>query len=224
MRFVAFTDLAIAFSSFVMGARSLKQYLGSLEEKRGRSDSRRPVGDLQDRLPKMTSTHHRVYSLKERVRYIQKMTQKSLRTPKVRSLAVAIVSRKCGRKFCIDERDYANEVKAIFDYVRSNIRYVRDPQGIDTFTRADRTFDVGGGDCDDYAIVLASLLGSVGYPTRFRVIRTKGASDWNHIYVMVGIPPRDPQEWVPLDASVNRKMGWEAPAAMVAARKDFEAT
>lgn len=75
--------------------------------------------------------------------------------------------------------------------------------------------------CDDQTIVLASLLQSVGYPIRLRVIRTHDSNDWNHIYLLVGLPPRDPRRWLPLDASVDQPAGWEAPASMIAERRDF---
>lgn len=73
--------------------------------------------------------------------------------------------------------------------------------------------------CDDLSVLLACLLLAAGYDCRFRVIRTKNARDWDHVYVVAHLPNSD--EWVALDASVDRPPGWEAPASMVAARKDF---
>lgn len=75
--------------------------------------------------------------------------------------------------------------------------------------------------CDDYSIVLASMLQSVGYPVKLRVIRTKDADDWNHIYVLVGLPPRQPTEWISLDGSVEKAAGWEAPKDIIAEIRDF---
>ena len=63
------------------------------------------------------------------------------------------------------------------------------------------------------------MLLAIGYPVRYRVIRSHGARDWNHIYVVVGLPPGEPTRWAPLDATVPMPPGWEAPD--VAARKDF---
>ena len=86
--------------------------------------------------------------------------------------------------------------------------------------------DVTVSQCDDYSIVLGSLLGAIGYPVRLRVIRTHDAGlprgEFNHIYALVGLPPNAPQKWVPLDASVSEPAGWEAPREMVAEYKDYE--
>lgn len=81
--------------------------------------------------------------------------------------------------------------------------------------------DVITHNCDDYSSLLCSLLLSVGIPCRFKVIRTRDAKDWNHIYAQAGFPRAQPTKWVSLDASVPVPFGWEAPARMVAASKVF---
>jgi hypothetical protein len=76
--------------------------------------------------------------------------------------------------------------------------------------------------CDDMTILIAAMAKIAGYPVKARVIRTTGAEDWNHIYALVGTPPMKPKKWVPMDASVKgKKAGWEAPASMIADKKDF---
>jgi hypothetical protein len=163
-----------------------------------------------------------VRSLDQRVKYIRQMIQKGRNDPRIRALSVKIVSKKCGKKHCIDEKDYVSEVKAIFDWVRKNVRYVRDSYDRDTFQHPVRTIQFGGGDCDDYSIVLASMLQAIGYPVRLRVIKTHAAQDWNHIYIQVGIPPGDPQKWMDLDGSENRPAGWAPPDSMIHKVRDFE--
>lgn len=75
--------------------------------------------------------------------------------------------------------------------------------------------------CDDYSSLTCAALGSLGIPCRFKVIRTKGAKDWNHIYAQAGFPRAKPVRWISMDASVNKPFGWEAPPQMVAASKVF---
>jgi len=82
--------------------------------------------------------------------------------------------------------------------------------------------DVVVHNCDDYASLICACLQSIGYPVRLRVIRTQGAADWNHIYALVGLPPRGPTKWVPLDASIAKPAGWEAPPKMIADQRDFK--
>lgn len=82
--------------------------------------------------------------------------------------------------------------------------------------------DVTVSQCDDYSVLVAAAMRSIGYPVVFRVIRSEGSGDWNHIYVLVGIPPEDPDKWVALDASMNKPAGWEVPRREIADVKDFE--
>lgn len=50
---------------------------------------------------------------------------------------------------------------SIYEYVRNNIRFVKDPEKEYIATPCE-TILTGGGDCEDHAILLASLLESVG--------------------------------------------------------------
>lgn len=77
--------------------------------------------------------------------------------------------------------------------------------------------------CDDYSSTTCAALGAIGIPCRYKVIRTKGAKDWNHIYAQAGFPRANPQRWISMDSSVNMPFGWEAPPRMVAASRVFRA-
>ncbi|MCK5023809.1 MAG: transglutaminase domain-containing protein, partial [Candidatus Aenigmarchaeota archaeon] len=55
----------------------------------------------------------------------------------------------------------SDPVTAIYDYVRSSIRFVDDP-GSEYMALPCETILAGGGDCEDHAILLASMLESVG--------------------------------------------------------------
>lgn len=76
--------------------------------------------------------------------------------------------------------------------------------------------------CDDYASLGVAALNSIGIPARFKVIRTHGSQDWDHIYIQAGTPKDDPTRWVSLDASVPMQAGWEAPANMIADMRLYE--
>lgn len=75
--------------------------------------------------------------------------------------------------------------------------------------------------CDDYSTLTCAALLSVGIPCRFKVIRTKTARDWNHIYPQAGFPRANPKRWISMDSSVKMPFGWEAPPRMVAASRVF---
>lgn len=83
--------------------------------------------------------------------------------------------------------------------------------------------DVTVSNCDDYVVVLGSLLQAVGYPVRLRVVQTKDSDDWDHIYLLVRIPPMgNGGRWHPLDASVDKQAGWEVPRDRIAKIRDYE--
>lgn len=81
--------------------------------------------------------------------------------------------------------------------------------------------DVVVHNCDDYSTLSCAAAASIGIPCRFKVIRTKGSSDWNHIYAQMGLPRQRPVKWVSFDSSVDKPFGWEAPPSMVAASRTF---
>lgn len=167
---------------------------------------------------------YKVNTIDERLAGVARQMMASVRDPRVRQLAVSIVSRRSRRHnndngdggWAIPERDYWGEVKAIFNWMRANVRYIRDTSTIDTFATAMRTIEAHGGDCDDYTIALGALLMSIGYSVRMKTIQTKDADDWNHIYLQVGLPPGKATKWRTLDASVAQPAGWEAPSSIIA--------
>ncbi|MEK6683896.1 MAG: transglutaminase-like domain-containing protein [Nitrospirota bacterium] len=130
--------------------------------------------------------------------------------------------------WCVPEKNWRSECEAIFEAVRSHIRYTRDIEGIDTYQHPVRTLEWGGGDCDDYTIVLASMLKSVGYPVKARTMEQRRTPNgqrvgqWGHILLIVGVPPQKPGGWLPLDASVDKPAGWYPPKQMIYRTQDFD--
>lgn len=184
-------------------------------------------------------TIHTVRNIDERVAYIRKFLNEGSLQPEVRAAAVALLSRKCewrgNVRWCTTPKAYSAEVATIYKALQDArspmaLRYVRDHAKVDQFTSASKLVRVvRGGDCDDGTIKLGALLMSVGYPVKMRVIQSVNGSSWDHIYLLVQIPPAGPNtRWVPLDWSVvNVKRdgsyefmppGWEAPGAAETAR------
>jgi hypothetical protein len=58
--------------------------------------------------------------------------------------------------------DYTEQVITLFDYMYYNWKYESDPNGIEYFAPAAKTLETMTGDCDDYAIVMVSMLSSLG--------------------------------------------------------------
>lgn len=93
------------------------------------------------------------------------------------------------------------EVRRLFEFVRDAVRYVRDVNGVDTLQTPSATLARLQGDCDDKTLLLAALLESVGYASRFVVSATHPLGPYNHVYLETWIPRL--ARWVALEPSVR---------------------
>lgn len=64
------------------------------------------------------------------------------------------------------------QICALFDYVKENIQYISDPRGGDYWSPPNETLKIGAGDCDDYSILLSSLIEAIGGTTRIYLTDT----------------------------------------------------
>lgn len=110
-----------------------------------------------------------------------------------------------------------DKVTRIFNYVRDMIKYVKDPRynemDFDYIQTPKQTLERSAGDCDDQAILLASMLESVGYGSNLCFVDTEGNDPpvFNHMYVKVTV---DNKEYV-LDATCKTcKIGEYPPGKM----------
>lgn len=101
--------------------------------------------------------------------------------------------------------NYRAEIARIFSWVKDNIRYTGDVRDVETLATPEATLEVRAGDCDDMAVLLASLLESVNHPTRFIAL----AFD-NDAFSHVLTETRVGERWIALDPTVaNATMGWK---------------
>ncbi|NJN63472.1 MAG: transglutaminase domain-containing protein [Acidobacteria bacterium] len=214
-----------------LGAQQMKKGAERLGKGLRGAGGARVEKDTKRRLPKrvgvvrrggMTMDLREVRSLDDRINAIRDRIRKGKVDPKILAWARKQVTRKCGADWCIKEKDTAAEIVAIFEGMRRDVRYTSDVAGVDTYANPRRTLEHRAGDCDDYSALGCAALMSIGIPCRLKVIRTKDSSTWNHIYIEAGSPKDRPSRWIPLDASVNVRAGWEAPRSMVAETRIFE--
>lgn len=159
-----------------------------------------------------------VNTLDERVRHGLDLIRKYGRDPDLHVLVGRILSEKCGPKWCTPEKVDPAEVGRLYWWARDHVRYLSDPVDFDYVQSPWVTLEARAGDCYAYTILLCSMLRSAGFQTAARVIHSQGYDSWNHIYARVGLPKASPTAWVPLDASLDAKPGWEAPGAEDVAR------
>ena len=101
------------------------------------------------------------------------------------------------------EKDQFAEMYELFCFVRDQVRYVADVLDVETISPAWYTLETLSGDCDDQAVLLASLLEAVGIPTRFAITAYSQAREFEHVYLLGMVPDgrfiaMDPTEPGPL--------------------------
>jgi len=84
--------------------------------------------------------------------------------PTTRGFAISLASNNSG-EFNIDQ------VCNVYSYIYDNWKYVSDPRGIDYYAKASETIQNNlAGDCDDFAILMAATIESIGGKTRINFV------------------------------------------------------
>lgn len=132
---------------------------------------------------------------------MRQLVRQYKKTLPIRQLALSIIDRVRGHK------NFAAQVKAVHKYVRNNIRYVRDVNGVETLATPIKTLEYRAGDCDDQATLIATLLESIGHPTRFVAIKLKPLGSFVHVYTETKIG----RNWVPVETTEKWPVGMHPP-------------
>lgn len=127
----------------------------------------------------------------------RKLVERAVHDESINVFAVGIVRDT-------PNHDDVSKVRAIWDWVVAHIAYVMDPVGPggakEVLRTARDTILLRAGDCDDInAVLLPTLLGSVGYCTRVVTVAVDPSNpdQFSHVYCEVDING----EWVALDAA-----------------------
>lgn len=105
--------------------------------------------------------------------------------PLLRKLALNIL-----QQYNVPSHHFVDEALAIGDYVKQKVRYVRDPEGVEYLTDPKDLIKqiqngLAQGDCDDMALLIATLLLAIGHEPYFRAVRYQDSfGPYNHIYVV----------------------------------------
>jgi hypothetical protein len=107
-------------------------------------------------------------------------------------------------------KDRFGEIRALFEWVQRNIRYTRDIFRVELLHTARRMLELRAGDCDDMTILLGSMLMATGHPVRLVLagFRKHKRHGYSHIYLEVNLGGN----WIALDATMERPLGWAPPA------------
>ena len=114
-------------------------------------------------------------------------------------------------------KDYYCEAEKIFQWVKGNIRYTRDPQNAEWVQAPDVTLREGFADCDDFSTLLGALWGAIGLPSGFEAVMADAAhpGEYSHVYGIV----KTPRGWRAADPTVpESEFGWR-PTRGIQGRK-----
>lgn len=164
-------------------------------------------------MPALSSTLHMIddgpAGIAQTLAYMGKCVKAYKMSLQVRGLAVQLTN-------ALNPKDWSGEIRVLHAYVRDNIRYINDIDGVETIQTPDVTLQIGAGDCDDKSTLLAALLGSIGHPTRFIAIGF-APNVYSHVYVEARIG----NDWIPLETTEDVDVGWQPDPRTVRARKYF---
>ena len=165
-----------------------------------------------------------------RLKIIRKLIKGYGRDPRIRTMATGI-TQAAG----VQARDYEGQAAAILKWARATVPYVNEPGellqspfyslGMD---RSGQKVRPASADCDDFVLLIGSLLESIRLETRLvlsgglpggrkvRYVEGQGRPQrgvqWSHIYLMVGTPAFRPTKWTYMEPTLNVPMGWEVVA------------
>ena len=130
------------------------------------------------------------------------LVQKGKTNPSVLSLARDL-------NINLPQKDYQGEIVNVFNYVQNYIRYIQDVAGVETLASPDVTIRVGQGDCDDKAILLASLLQAINHPAQFVALSfAQDQGQFSHVIVETAL--ENGQE-IAMDPTEPYPIGWYPP-------------
>lgn len=101
-------------------------------------------------------------------------------TPFIREYAISLLQG-------LRDNDQVGQANRLVDFVRSKLTYVRDPlnsEYIVSPVRLLQNYQRTGymaGDCDDHVLLLNSLLGAVGIPTKAIGVKFNNPTVYNHV-------------------------------------------
>ncbi len=103
----------------------------------------------------------------------------------VRSRAIALIADE---PYCLEANSPVWKIWQINYWVAHNIAYIDDPHGVEYLGYAHETLGIGGGDCDDIAVLMASLYEAVGLDAAIGEIDTDGDDILDHMACLVYCP------------------------------------
>ena len=132
---------------------------------------------------------------------MSQLVKRYKKSPAIRELSLNIIQDLPGRK------NFAGQAARLQNYVRNNIQYVKDINGVETVQTPERTLQNRAGDCDDQSVLLATMLESIGHPTRFVAIKLNFFGPYVHVFTET----RAGSRWLAAETTEDWPLGYGPP-------------
>lgn len=136
---------------------------------------------------------------------MQSLIDRGAVDPQIREQALGIV-----RQASASSRDSQAEIAAIFWWAKTHMRFQKDVSGGEYVCSPQYLLRTMAGDCDDYTVLIGSLLKAIGIPTRIVTIAAdrEEPDRLSHVYLEAS----GGGAWTPLDATQEQSFpGWSPP-------------
>lgn len=113
--------------------------------------------------------------------------EKFARMPVVREFTVRVLGDSIGNN------NLELQVTRVFQFVKDHVNYVRDPVWTEYVISPIRLITIinngmiPAGDCDDHVLLLNSMLGSIGFPTRSVGVKLMTGDRYDHVISQVKV-------------------------------------
>ncbi len=142
-----------------------------------------------------------VAGVRATLKIMSALVKSGKKSPSVRAKALALTQG-------LSQKNKLGEIRALWAFVKNNIRYVGDIKNVETVHTPEQILRQESGDCDDKALLLASLLESIGHPSAFWAIGTKEPGKYSHVMALTRIGA---SRWMPLETTENVPFLWMPP-------------
>jgi Transglutaminase-like superfamily len=109
--------------------------------------------------------------------------------------------------------DELGELNALYEWVKSNIRFTKDPLTKEKLYPPQELLKIRAGDCDDISMLLGAFALALGYPARLITISANpdAPQEFSHVYMQAEAPVGSGQ-WVSMDAArADSQFGVDPP-------------
>lgn len=126
----------------------------------------------------------------------------------IKQVANFIAAKSCR------EADRVCQSKALFYFVRDEIKYVPDERFHDQLENPLTVLKTGGADCEDMAVLLIAMQKAIG--NKVRLVFVPG-----HAYAQISIPNYRSEKWLNLEATCSSCQFGELPNNTAIQKKDY---